>query len=58
MRIEGGRSNNGLSPADSKEPNRYCRVCRFDGDMIVEVRAYLDSMMVDYTILRGELARK
>jgi hypothetical protein len=38
--------------------NRYCWVCRFDGDMIVEVRAYLDSMMVDYTILRGELARK
>jgi hypothetical protein len=29
--------------------NRYCWVCRFDGDMIVEVRAYLDSTMVDYT---------
>jgi uncharacterized protein len=36
--------------------NRYCWVCRFDGDTIVEVRAYLDSLMVDYTILRNELA--
>lgn len=36
--------------------NRYCWVCRFDGDMIVEVRAYLDSLMVDYTILRNELS--
>jgi uncharacterized protein len=35
--------------------NRYCWVCRFDGDTIVEVRAYLDSLMVDYTILRNEL---
>jgi ketosteroid isomerase-like protein len=34
--------------------NRYCWVCRFDGDMIVEVRAYLDSAMVAYTILRNE----
>jgi ketosteroid isomerase-like protein len=33
--------------------NDYCWVCRFDGDMIVEVRAYLDSMMVAYTILRS-----
>jgi ketosteroid isomerase-like protein len=38
--------------------NRYCWVCRFDGDMIVEVRAYLDSMMVDYTIQRNELAKQ
>jgi ketosteroid isomerase-like protein len=38
--------------------NRYCWVCRFDGDTIVEVRAYLDSTMVDYTILRNELASK
>jgi len=37
--------------------NRYCWVCRFDGDTIVEVRAYLDSMMVDYTIQRNELAK-
>jgi ketosteroid isomerase-like protein len=34
--------------------NNYCWVCRFDGHTIVEVRAYLDSMMVAYTILRNE----
>lgn len=34
--------------------NRYCWVCRFEGDTIVEVRAYLDSMMVTYAILRNE----
>ncbi len=34
--------------------NRYCWVCRFDGDMIVEVRAYLDSAMVAYTVARNE----
>jgi ketosteroid isomerase-like protein len=34
--------------------NTYCWVCRFDGDTIVEVRAYLDSTMVAYTILRNE----
>jgi ketosteroid isomerase-like protein len=38
--------------------NRYCWVCRFHGDMIVEVRAYLDSTMVDYTIHRNELAKQ
>jgi ketosteroid isomerase-like protein len=32
----------------------YCWVCRFDGDIIVEVRAYVDTMMVAYTILRNE----
>ena len=26
--------------------NRYCWVCRFSGETIVEVRAYLDSAMV------------
>jgi hypothetical protein len=31
---------------------------RADGDMIVEVRAYLDSMMVDYTIQRNEGAKQ
>jgi uncharacterized protein len=36
--------------------NEYCWVCRFDGEEIVEVRAYLDSMMVAYTILRNEIA--
>jgi uncharacterized protein len=34
--------------------NTYCWVCRFDGDTIVEVRAYVDTMMVAYTILRNE----
>jgi ketosteroid isomerase-like protein len=34
--------------------NTYCWVCRFDGDIIVEVRAYVDTMMVAYTILRNE----
>jgi ketosteroid isomerase-like protein len=34
--------------------NTYCWVCRFDGDIIVRVRAYLDSTMVAYTILRNE----
>jgi uncharacterized protein len=34
--------------------NTYCWVCRFDGDTIVQVRAYLDSAMVAYTILRNE----
>ena len=36
--------------------NRYCWVCRFEDDLIVEVRAYLDSMMVAYTVLRNEFA--
>jgi ketosteroid isomerase-like protein len=34
--------------------NRYCWVCRFGGDTIVTVRAYLDSTMVTYTMLRNE----
>ena len=34
--------------------NNCCWVCRFDGAMIVEVWAYLDSAMVDYTIHRNE----
>ena len=38
--------------------NNYCWVCRFEGDMIVEVRAYLDSTMVTYAVLRNENARK
>ncbi|MDF6042258.1 nuclear transport factor 2 family protein [Streptomyces sp. JH14] len=48
------------STSTSKEgapfANRYCWVCRFDGDTIVEVRAYLDSAMVDYTVLRNEIS--
>jgi uncharacterized protein len=38
--------------------NRYCWVCRFDGDVIVEVRAYLDSAMVGYVVLRNERSRQ
>jgi ketosteroid isomerase-like protein len=38
--------------------NRYCWVCRFDGDVIVEVRAYLDSAMVGYAVLRSELGKR
>jgi hypothetical protein len=34
--------------------NKYCWVCRFRDDLIVEVRAYLDSAMVTYTVLRNE----
>lgn len=34
--------------------NRRCSVCRFDGDAIVEVRAYPDSAMVACTVLRNE----
>ena len=34
--------------------NRYCWICRFDADTIVQVRAYLDSAMVTYTVLRNE----
>jgi ketosteroid isomerase-like protein len=33
--------------------NDSCGVCRFDGDTIVDVRAYLDSM-VAYPVLRNE----
>ncbi|WP_328889229.1 nuclear transport factor 2 family protein [Streptomyces sp. NBC_00316] len=49
-----------LSTSTSNEgapfANRYCWVCRFEGDTIVEVRAYLDSAMVDYTVLRNEIS--
>jgi ketosteroid isomerase-like protein len=34
-------ANNGL-----KFDNRYCWVCRFSGNKIVAVRAYLDSALV------------
>jgi len=36
--------------------NRYCWVCRFSGETIVEVRAYFDTLMVTYTMLRNEPA--
>jgi uncharacterized protein len=32
-------------------------VCRFEDEVIVEVRAYLDSAMVAYTVLRNEARR-
>lgn len=38
--------------------NNYCWVRRFDGDIVVEVQAYLDSTMVAYTVLRNEGARR
>jgi ketosteroid isomerase-like protein len=38
--------------------NWYCWVCRFDGDIIVEVRAYLDSAMVAYVIGRADALSK
>ncbi|MDL5158323.1 nuclear transport factor 2 family protein [Actinomycetospora termitidis] len=38
--------------------NTFCWVCRFDSDepgaRIVEVRAYLDSAMVAWTVMRNE----
>jgi ketosteroid isomerase-like protein len=34
--------------------NTYCWVCRFEDGAIVEVRAYLDSAMVAYTVARNE----
>jgi len=34
--------------------NDYCWASRFQDDVIVDVPAYLDSMMVAYTILRNE----
>jgi uncharacterized protein len=34
--------------------NRYCWVCRFHDDLIIEVRAYLDSAMVAYVIGRAD----
>lgn len=44
--------------AKTKEGGTYdnpaCWVCRFDGDQIVEVRAYLDSAMIAWALLRNE----
>jgi ketosteroid isomerase-like protein len=34
--------------------NTYCWVCHFDGEQIVEVRAYLDSALVADLIVRAE----
>ena len=45
-----------LSTALNGEPfaNRYCWVCRFAGETIVEVRAYLDSALVAQTLADNE----
>lgn len=34
--------------------NALCWVCRFDGEQIAEVRAYLDSAMISWTVERNE----
>lgn len=44
-----GTANNG-----KPFPNQYCWVCRFEGDEIVEVRAYLDSELVKELIEQNE----
>ncbi len=36
--------------------NRYCWVCRFSGDKVVEVRAYLDSALVARLFLENPIA--
>lgn len=38
--------------------NRYCWICRFDHDRIVEVRAYLDSALVQKLLDDNEPALK
>ena len=45
-----------LSTALNGKPfaNRYCWVCRFAGETIVEVRAYLDSALVAQVIEENE----
>ena len=45
-----------LSPALNGKPfnNHYCRVTRFTGDRIVEVRAYLDSAPVQQLLDENE----
>jgi ketosteroid isomerase-like protein len=48
--LQATSTTNEGSPFD----NTYCWVCRFDGDRIVEVRAYLDSAMIAYTVARNE----
>lgn len=45
-----------LSTALNEKPfnNVYCWVVRFEGDMIVEVRAYLDSALVTQLLAENE----
>jgi ketosteroid isomerase-like protein len=47
-----------LSTALNGKPfaNRYCWLCRFDGQTIVEVRAYLDSALVAQVLAENEPA--
>ena len=49
-----------LSTALNGEPfrNRYCWICRFDHGRIVEVRAYLDSALVQKLLDENEPALK
>jgi hypothetical protein len=44
----------GTTAEGAEFANTYCWVCRFEEERIVEVRAYLDSMMVAYTLMRNE----
>jgi hypothetical protein len=49
--VSTSRTNEGVELA-----NRYCWICRFERNAIVEVRAYLDSAMVADTLQRNEAA--
>jgi uncharacterized protein len=44
----------GKAKSGSEFANEYCWVCRFKNDMIVEVRAYLDSALVKRVIEENE----
>jgi hypothetical protein len=46
-----------LSTALNGKPfdNTYCGVCRFEDDIIVEVRAYVDSALVQRLIIENEV---
>jgi len=46
-----------LSRALNGKPfdNTYCGVCRFEDDIIVEVRAYVDSALVQRLIIENEV---
>jgi ketosteroid isomerase-like protein len=48
-----------MSTALNGEPfaNRYCWVCRFADERIVEVRAYLDSALVAHVLAENEPVR-
>jgi len=46
-----------ISTALNNKPfnNTYCWICKFENDIIVEVRAYLDSAMVENLIKENEI---